>query len=86
MKPTSRSHPNRFSKKGRFFLSGLLCLLLFASLLTGCRFASSKTIIMDIPADSEVSAEPGALQMKLKKIHSVDTPVESANEAVMGYA
>lgn len=86
MKPTSRSHPNRFSKKGRFFLSGLLCLLLFAPLLTGCHFVSSKTIIMDIPADSEVSAEPGALQMKLKKIHSVDTPVESANEAVMGYA
>ena len=86
MESTSRSHPNHSSKKSRFFLSGLLCLLLFASLLTGCHFASSKTIIMDIPAESEISAKPGILQMKLKKIHSVDTPVGSANDVVMGYA
>ncbi len=74
-------------RRGRpLFLFGLLCLLLCFWLFPSCSQASSKTVVLEYPAKSEPEAETGELELKLKKIYTVDAALENASEVVLEYA
>ena len=74
MKPTSRSHPNRFSKKGRFFFR--VCFVFF------CLPASDRLsfrLFQDdhhgYPRRFRSQRGAGRSADEAEKVHSVDTPV-----------